>query len=207
MAAYYNEPKVAHYWSTIAPRGLSGLGIPVEAIPHPAFYYEGVPPLGFSRGMGDIITDVVGLTIGLFKPSAGQLQARDATTVVNGIVPLWQNNLRMFLNNPTPANQQAAINYFLSSWQWFVTQMESLGRAGTQGVNDHSPGGKYDSWKDNYDPILHYQFQTNLPGASNVSTGEATAGSLITPSGGINMGTLLLVGAIGFGIYAMSGKA
>lgn len=206
-----------------------GLGLPVEGKPSVAYFYETEPPLGFSTGIGSILASsqgavqdaatgfmvggpigaavggTVGAILGLFSPTAGQIQATDATTIVNGIEPILRRNVQLFMSNPTPDTQAAAENQFMNIWGSMVGQLTSLGKGGQQGVNDRAPGGKFDWWKAYLYPIQNYQLTTSVPVATSISAGDAIAASLAPITGGMSGSTLLILAAVGFGIYAMSG--
>jgi len=146
----------------------------------------------------------VGAILGLFSPSAGQIQATDATTIVNGVEPILRRNVQLFMQNPTPETQAAAENTFMNIWGSMVGQLTSLGKGGQQGVNDRAPGGKFDWWKAYLYPIQNYQFTTALPAATSVSPGDAIATSLAPITGGMSSSSLLLLAALGFGLYMLS---
>lgn len=203
-----------------------GLGLPVENRPHMAYYYTTEPPLGFdglgsvlaSAGgavsgatsgfmaggpIGAVVGGAAGAILGLFSPSMGQIQATDATSVVNYWEPLLKRNVQMFLQNPTPETQSAAESVFMNVWTTMGNQLSQFGKGGQAGINDRAPGGKFDWWKAYLYPIQNYKF-TSTSSASVVDATGTLSTSLV-PAGGVNMGSLLLIAAVGFGIYAMSG--
>jgi len=143
--------------------------------------------LGVSIGQ-DAFTDIRSL----FQTSLNGMQKEDATTVVNGLEPLFNENLQNFLKNPTPATQQEAISNFNYMWLTMVQNLENYAKGGTAGVNDRAPGGKFDWWKLFYNPIYNYTFppqmtqsaiqpQDNGAGGSPVS-GAASASIPTTAS-------------------------
>lgn len=117
---------------------------------------------GLAVGIGqDAFMDIRSL----FQTSIEGQYKRDATTVVNGLAPLFQENLDTFKANPTPTTQAQAIATFNYMWITMVGKLESFGKGGTAGVNDRAPGGKFDWWKAYLDPIRNYK---GLAGADAV---------------------------------------
>ena len=127
--------------------------------------------LGLAIGQ-DVFTDIRSL----FQTSINGYYKEDATTVVNGLEPLFRENLQQFLKTPTPATQQEAITNFNYMWLTMVQKLESFGAGGTAGVNDRAPGGKVDWWKLYYNPIENYVFPASVlaAGAQPADSGALT---------------------------------
>lgn len=160
---------------------------------------------GFMAGgpIGAAVGGAAGAILGLFSPSMGQIQATDATSVVNYWEPILRRNVQMFMQNPTADTQSAAESVFMNVWTTMGNQLSQFGKGGQQGINDRAPGGKFDWWKAYLYPIQNYKF-TAAPTASVVDASGTLSTSLV-PTGGVNISSLLLIAAVGFGIYAMSG--
>ena len=110
----------------------------------------------------------------LFQTSLNGYYKEDATTVVNGLEPLFNENLQQFLKHPTPTTQTEAVTNFNYMWLTMVQKLESFGSGGTNGVNDRAPGGKVDWWKLYYNPIENYVFPASVLAASAQPADSAT---------------------------------
>jgi hypothetical protein len=191
----------------MGPHPIEGLGTIVPFTPYALGSYThpwGLRAGAVSKGMGQVdptgITSVVsgGLSIAqqignFLVPSVTGMQAQDATTLVNGLEPYLKMNLATFMRNPTPANQQGAINAFNQIWEQIVQGCSQLAGPGTKCVNDRAPGGKVDWWKLYYDPVANYVFPS---GSSVVSGGTSSSNtaSVASTAGQVMSSPLLLLG-------------
>jgi hypothetical protein len=160
-------------------------------------------PIGLALTGGQM---AAGLIINFLHPSVTGMQAQDATTLVNGIEVMLQQNLNNWNNSDKSSQSKAAALYtFDQYWGQIVSGCSQFAGPGTKCVNDRMPGGKFDWFKRYRDPIANAGTNDVPSQGTNVLTniGTTVETSLGLSSG---MGMIVLLGGLLLLVSSMGKK-
>jgi hypothetical protein len=113
-------------------------------------------PIGALVGLG--VFGIGALLGALFGTSKVGQEKRAATSVVNQAAALMQANLQAYqAGGHTRAEQQQAEANFVQIWNQQVQALSdpSLADVKDTSISERDRGGKYDNWRDNFDPIAN----------------------------------------------------
>jgi hypothetical protein len=140
-------------------------------------------PIGALVGLG--VFGIGALIGGLFGTSKVGQEKRTATSIVNQAAVLMQANLQAYqASGHTRAEQAQAEATFIQIWNQQVQALSdpSVADVKDTSISERARGGKYDNWRDNYDPI-----------ANDPAVQDSTAALLTSNSGLLWLGVGIMI--------------
>jgi hypothetical protein len=150
-----------------------------------------VDPEPVSKAILSIAALLGPLLGGLFGTSVEGQQKIATTQIVNDIEPLLKQNVAAYLDNPTVANQQAALSNFDSTWASMVQScgQAQFAQAGQNCILDRQRGGRWDWFSYYRDPISQ---SVPIDAGRNVAIAGAVVPSSMLLAGGLILAAVLL---------------
>lgn len=159
----------------------------------------GMLPIAFDPISAGIMASGTGIQVltNLMQPTLRGVQQQDATSIVNAAEVYLKLNVNNF--NASAKTLQDKINalaVFDGYWAQVVQGCTALARAGTNCINDRSPGGKWDWFKMYRDPIAN---------APVTGTGVSSQATSTNVSGGATPGATTIVDTVSQSLGVSSG--